>query len=159
MEQDTDTDGWPGRRELDSHADTCCVGRDTVVLELTGETVNVKPFSDEYDAMEGIPVATIATAYENEWGETIILVLNEALYFGEALSHSLWCPNQLRANGLIVEDPPKQFDKESTHSIKILKSKVTLPLRLHGIVYFLPTKKTSQQELEDCERHILTAEA
>ena len=137
--QDPDTDGWEGRSELDSHADTCCGGKDTVVLELTGEKVNVKPFSDEYEAMEGIQVATIATAYDNEWGETIILVMNEALYFGEALSHSLWCPNQLRANGLINEDTPKQFDNESTHSIMIPKSKVTLPP--HAWHCFLPTNK------------------
>jgi hypothetical protein len=106
------------RSELDSHADTCCGGKDTVILKLTGERVNVKPFSENYETMEDIPVASVGRAYATDWGEAIILVIHEAFYFGDALSHSLWCPNQLRAHGLTVQDTPKQFDNESTHSIQ-----------------------------------------
>ena len=123
LDQDSTT-AWQGRSELDSHADTCCGGKDTVILELTGEKVNVKPFSENYTAMEGIPVATVGTAYETNWGEVVILVIHEALYFGDALSHSLWCPNQLRAHGLVVKDTPKQFDKESTHAIYLPDSQL-----------------------------------
>jgi hypothetical protein len=113
-----------GRSELDSHADTCCGGTNTVVIELTGVNVNVKPFSDEYEAMKDIPVATLGTAYDTADGETYILVLHEALYFGDALQQSLWCPNQLRSNGIVVEDVPQQFDKTSSHSIYLPKQNI-----------------------------------
>ena len=34
------------RTALDSHADTSCAGSNMAVLELTGEKVNVTPFSE-----------------------------------------------------------------------------------------------------------------
>ena len=33
-----------GRLELDTHADTCVAGANTVVLDLTGKHVSVTPF-------------------------------------------------------------------------------------------------------------------
>jgi len=39
------------RTALDSHADTCCAGSNMAVLDLTGEKVNVLPFSDTMEAV------------------------------------------------------------------------------------------------------------
>jgi hypothetical protein len=36
-----------GQSKLDSHADMCVAGCNTVVLQLTDTKVNVMPFSDE----------------------------------------------------------------------------------------------------------------
>ena len=36
-----------GRMELDTHADTCVAGANTVVLDLTGKQVSVTPFCEE----------------------------------------------------------------------------------------------------------------
>jgi hypothetical protein len=55
-----------------------------------------------------------------ETGEVIVLVMNEALYFGDRLDHTLICPNQLRSFGIVVDDTPKQFSPTSTHSIEVL---------------------------------------
>jgi hypothetical protein len=44
--------------ELDSHTDTCVAGANTVVMELTDIKVNVSPFSDSYQAIKDIPIAT-----------------------------------------------------------------------------------------------------
>jgi hypothetical protein len=49
--------------------------------------------------------------------------MNQALYYGDRLKHTLLNPNQLRSNGLKVEDVPRQFDKRSTHSIIIPNAK------------------------------------
>jgi hypothetical protein len=35
------------------------------ILELEDEKVNVFPFSDEYNAMQDVPIATVATIWEN----------------------------------------------------------------------------------------------
>lgn len=52
------------RCELDSHADTCVAGSNCVVLEYTGQKVRVSPFSDEYEPMKDVPIASCATAYD-----------------------------------------------------------------------------------------------
>jgi hypothetical protein len=69
------------RMELDTHADTCVAGTNTVVLDLTGKTVSVSPFCDkEYSSMEDIPIATVTTAYDcPTTGRVFVLVINEAL--------------------------------------------------------------------------------
>ncbi len=108
------------RTSLDSHADTSCAGSNTTVLALTGEKVNVFPFSDDLPAIQEVPIASVMTVWENPTnGEAWVLVIHEALYFGEKLAESLLCPNQLRAAGNIVNDAPIQFDASSTHSITI----------------------------------------
>ena len=75
------------RAELDSHADTCCAGKNTVLLEETGREVTVSSFTPEQDAIKGIPIGTVAGAYESEKnGQTYLLIWNETLYFGDRLS-------------------------------------------------------------------------
>jgi hypothetical protein len=82
--------------ELDSHADTCAAGANTLPLWFTDVKVSVSPFIGEYAPLEDVPIASVATAWDSPVdGGTIILVINEALYFGDRMSHSLLCPNQL----------------------------------------------------------------
>jgi hypothetical protein len=85
------------RCELNSHADTVVAGRNMVLLEASGETVQVSPYSPEYQPLSDIPIATCATAYDNpETGEVILLIFGQALYFGDRLATSLLSPNQIR---------------------------------------------------------------
>ena len=108
------------RTSLDSHADTCCGGSNTVALVLTGEKVNVFPFSDNLPAVQEVPIATVLMIWESpKTGELWMLVIHEALYFGNRLKESLLCPNQLRAAGVLVEDAPIQFHSKSTHSLTV----------------------------------------
>jgi hypothetical protein len=78
----------PLRLELDSHADTCCAGSNCSVLYYTGREVSVSHFLDEYTLTKGIPIASVITAHDNPiTGETILLIINEALYFGPRMKH------------------------------------------------------------------------
>jgi hypothetical protein len=82
--------------ELDSHADTCVAGANTTPLWFTDQTVSVSPFIGEYKPLQDIPVASVTTAWDNPAdGSTLLLLINEALYFGDRMLHSLICPNQL----------------------------------------------------------------
>jgi len=127
-------------------------------LQLTDTKVNVTPFSDEYKAIKDIPIATVATAWDDPaGGPTVILVVNEALYFGDRMNHSLLCPNQIRANGLVVNDVPKQFDGTSLHAIMDPKSETKLPLLLSGVISYLETRKPTDEELEECMHIELTS--
>ena len=56
------------RTALDSHADTSCAGSNAVALELTGEKVNVYPFTDDLPAVKEVP---IATALSHDMGKPI----------------------------------------------------------------------------------------
>ena len=78
-----------GRADLDSHADTCCVGATAAVIEYTGKTCDVSPFSKEYSAMQNAPIVKAANAYDDAvTGETFILIMGEALYFGNRMENS-----------------------------------------------------------------------
>jgi hypothetical protein len=75
--------------ELDSHADTCVAGANTRVTGYTDTKVSVSPFSDSYEAIKDVPIAMVATAWDNlATGEVIVLYINEALYFGDKMSHT-----------------------------------------------------------------------
>ena len=49
--------------ELDSHADTIVLGANCVVLSHTGQTCEVMPYSDTYNAITDVPVVTGATLW------------------------------------------------------------------------------------------------
>ena len=61
---DKDGDGVVNRSELDSHADTTVGGANTVILARTNHEVKITPFSQEYEAMEKVPIATIGTVFD-----------------------------------------------------------------------------------------------
>ncbi len=150
-----------GRVELDTHADTCVAGSNTVVLDLTGKVVSVSPFCDsEYQSIEAVPVATVATAYDcPDTGKVYILEINKALYFGDRMNYTLLCPNQLRANGVQVHDCPKQFDASSRHSVYVPSNDLEIPLSMRGVISGFTTRRTTPDELEDLATHVeLTSE-
>ena len=118
------------------------------VLELTGDKVNVFPFSENLPAVQEVPIAMVLTVWESpRTGELWMLVIHEALYFGERLKESLLCPNQIRAAGNLVQDTPKQFDPQSAHLITI-PNIVELPLEMHGVISHLRTRKPTAEEIE-----------
>ena len=122
------------RTELDSHADTCVAGANTIPLWFTDETVSVAPFIGEYSPLKDVPIASVAIAWDSpEDGRTLLLIINEALYFGDRMPHTLLCPNQLHFNGVNVYDTLKAFDPTSPHAI-IIPWQAELPLQLSGVV-------------------------
>jgi hypothetical protein len=99
------------RCELDTHADTCALGPNFIPLSFTGRICDVSPYSSEhYESEKNVPIITCATAYTcQESGQTYILVVNEGLWLGPKMSHSLLNPNQMRYNGITVLDNPFEF--------------------------------------------------
>ncbi len=88
------------------------------------------------------------------------MVLNQALYFPE-LDHSLLNPNQMRLNGVIVDDCPKHLsspDKQSTHSIYFPEQDVRIPLQMGGVISRFVTRLPTNEELEECQWLHLTGD-
>ena len=130
--------------ELDSHADTIVLGTNCVILSHTGQSCEVMPYSDTYDAITNVPVVTVATLWTSPHdGDKFILIFNEALWMGDTLQHKLVNPNQLRAYSTTVQDnpfapSPLTFEPPTGPSI---------PLTTMGTVIYCNTRAPSDHEL------------
>ena len=109
-------------------------------------------FANELQTIEDIPVARVATAYTNEEGKTWILIINEALFFGSRLDHSLINPNQIRHFGVPVCDDP--YDPH--RPLGIDHENAFIPFEKEGACIFFDTYVPSDEQLEEWEHVELT---
>ena len=143
-----------GRLGSDSHADISCAGKHARILEyIHGQTCTVHPFHDSYEPKKDINICNAAFAYDDTSGETIILKMNQCLDFSESMEHSLFCSNQVRSNGIIVDDIPRSIDvRETSKQALIFPShdSYEIPFKFKGPVPFIPVRKPSEEEMEKC---------
>ena len=143
------------RAELDTHADTCGVNNTALILEYTGQVADVAGFSDSIGVLKEVPIVKAALAYDHPTtGDTIVLIINQALHFGDNIQHMLLNPNQIRAHGIEVDDVPKHLTGgKSTHSIFFPEARLRIPLQLHGVIsYFTVRTPTLDEVCMVCER-------
>ena len=146
---------------MDSHADITCVGAHTHIIEhIPGQTCVVHPFDDSYEPMKNVRVCSAAFAYDKSDGETIILRINQCLDYSEAMNHSLLCTNQVRSNGIIVDDTPQMIDvlSKSQQAIIISNHDLSITIKTKGPVPFIPVHRPTENELKYCECINLTSE-
>ena len=147
------------RSELDSHADSFVGGSNTIRLGPVQKLVTVSAFAPGYGAKD-YGICTLGTVWTDPHsGEDYLLVIHQGIYLGDELKHSLVNPNQLRANGVQVDDCPSQFDPKSTHSIIINDPEITIPLKLHGIISYFHSRRPTEAEVHDLPRITLTGTA
>jgi len=121
--------------------------------------VTVSAFDPSYGSKE-FPSATVGTVWTDpNNGESYLLVIHNAIYIGDSLSHTLLNPNQMRCNGVRVDDCPPQFDSRSLHAIVVSDPKVTIPMELSGVISYFLSRKPTLQDLEQLERITLTGTA
>ena len=144
-----------GQVEMDSHADTCVLGKNFIILHLTGRECDVHPYTDSYEGIKGVQIVTGATSWTcQDTGETFILVIHEALWMPDSLEHSLVNPNQLRAFGTMIQDNP--FG--GPMSLEDPEETVIVPLKLDGTNIGFTTRTPSQKELDECQHLHLTSQ-
>ena len=74
-------------------------------MDFTGKEFDIVPYTDTYDTIKAVPIVQAATECNNtETGDTTILIINEEIWMGETMDHTLVKPNQLRAYGMTVQD-------------------------------------------------------
>jgi hypothetical protein len=123
--------------ELNSHADTSCIGRGFHIISYTDEVCNITPYHPKYKTMGNVLVVQAGAAFGHpDTGTTYILVNNQGLYFGDALPQILLNPNQVQANGIAVDEVFHQFG--GTHSIALPQMNLHLPLQVKGVLSCLP---------------------
>ena len=72
-----------------------------IILKYTNRTADVYAYDTSYAPLEGVPIVSGATAFDDTTtGLTYILIINEGLYYGSKLDHSLINPNQVRHYGI-----------------------------------------------------------
>ena len=98
--------------ETDTHADTCVAGANMLALEATGEVCEVQGYTSELGTIKDVPIVRAATTWQDkQTGETIVLIFNQILWYGNRLPISLINPNQLRHNGYRVCDDITDGDR------------------------------------------------
>jgi len=147
--------GVNGRIECDSHADTSCAGKNCVVLSYTNQVIDVFGFHDSLGALKAIPIASVATLATDTNGNEVILVIHEALYFGDKMQHTLLSVNQARAYDVSIWDNPC----DPNHSLSIEASGTTVEMRIEGIVVYADTRSPTADELKTLPHVELTSSA
>ena len=133
-------------KDLDSHADTIFCVSNCVIMYFTGKEYDVATYTEAYKIKKAVPIFHADTEYENtETGETTTLILNEAIWMGEIMYHTLVNPNQLRAYEMTVQD--KHFSEapifvamEDHDFMLVLSSKGNIL----GVTTITPTDKELQ---------------
>ena len=145
--------GTVAENEMDSNADTTCLGPNFIILSNTQQIAQVYAYDPSLPPTE-VPIVSGATAYDcEETNTTYILVVHEALYYGTKLDHSLWNPNQVRSHGIPLLDNP--FDPDRPLGIKL--SDVFIPLRTKGTKLLFKTRAPTAHELENCKHIYVTS--
>ena len=92
--------------------------RNIVVLEYTTRTAYVYAYDKGIAPLNDVPIVSGAIEWvDPDSGQNYIIVINEALYYGTKLDHSLINPNQIRAYGVPFWDNP--YDKEIGLNIEV----------------------------------------
>jgi len=136
--------------EIDTHADTCYFGSNSLVVEYTGKHVDVTPFPQNLGKLNQVLITSRAVAYDDPVTmQTYTMVFHQALYMADRISHSLINPMQLRMAGHKYFECPKHLcanPTEQDHSIQC--HDLSLQLALDGVISYFDTRKPSFQEYE-----------
>ena len=147
--------GVHGRLECDSHADTTCAGKNCVVLSYTNHVIDVYGFHESLGTMPSVPIATVATVAIDSKGNEVVLVIHEALFFGDMMNHSLLCVNQAWSYGVPVWDNPC----DPYHKLGIEADGTNVEMQADGIVIFVDTRSPTLEELKTLPQIELTSSA
>ena len=151
------------RAEIDSRADTVCAGATFRLIEETNQYCCVSGFHADMAPMQDVPVATVATAYDDPISQqTYVLIFHEALYFGDSMEHSLISPMQLRHNGVKVDQTPRQYDSTSSHGIMFPQDEeldLFIPFHLHGCISYFSTRLPTDVEMQRSQYVYMTEDA
>ena len=71
------------------------------------------PYDSSYDTMYDVPIVIGAsTCTDRNTGRLFLIVINEALYYGKKLGHSLINPNKFQSYGTMVWDNTFDSNRE-----------------------------------------------
>ena len=141
------------RCELDSHANMVVIGGNAAVVNKTGLTAQVSPFTPDYEALTEVPIVDAVITYDCPYTDkSVMMVFRNALHV-PAMEHHLVPPFILREAGIVVNEAPKiQVENPSIddHSIYFPNDSSRIPLSLWGIFSYFPCRCPTNLELNEC---------
>jgi hypothetical protein len=159
-----DSAGEDTRTELDSHANMCVFGRDSFIFEWSGKKCTVNPFAESVGQAKDVPICDIAVAYDCPLSfKTYILIARNALYIPD-MEHNLIPPFIMRLAGNTVNECPKYQCTDPTEDDHCIifnddETDLRIPLQLNGVFSFFHTRKPTDDELQGCEKVMMTPDA
>ena len=142
------------------------VGKNALIIQDFNRPVDVTGYDPTLGVKRSLRTVSAALAYDDPSdGHTVILVIHQAIHV-PTMSHNLITPMQLRMNDVQVREIPRFLTDHSdadSHSILIPDpdggNPYKIPLSLHGIVSFFPTRRPTPQEFgSSSDRYELTYE-
>ena len=137
-----------------------------MVIQDHGRLVNVTGYNPSQGVQENCRIVSAAVAYDDpKSGNVSLLIIHQAIEISE-LKQNLLSTMQLRLNDVEVSEVPKFLtDKpdDRTHAITLTSQDeamdtLTIPLSLHGVTSYFPTRKPTMAEMRDCTSYDLTYE-
>jgi hypothetical protein len=144
--------------ELDSHADTCVLGRDALIILDHQRPVTVVGYDESLGTKTYATVSGVVAYDDPQTGRTLHLIIHQAIHIPH-LDHHLLCPMQCRVNDVIVNDLQKFLASEPTDQTHALTIKdpdnplqpVILPLMLRGVTSLLYVRPVTINEFNSLD--------
>ena len=93
--------------DMDSHADTCVVGKNALIVHKLDKQVNVTGFDPSQGKVKNLDLVSAALAYDcPTTGEATILMVHQAVHV-PTMENNLLCPMQMRMNDIQLNECPK----------------------------------------------------
>ncbi len=153
--------------ELDSHANTCVLGHDAMIMLDYNRPVSIVGYDESLVSKTYQTVSGVVAYDDPQTGRTLHLIINQAIHIPH-LDHHLLCPMQWRVNGVIVNNLPKFLATDPTdqmHASTLTDpdnplQPVIHPLILRGVTLVLNVRSTTIDEFNshDYLRLHLTSE-
>jgi hypothetical protein len=152
-------DADEGQAELDNHADTTVLGSNTALIIHDFERpVRVHGYDSTVAQRDDCKTVSGVVAYDHPDGTVYYLVFHQAILIPQ-MTVSLISSMQLRDNDIMVNDEPKHMVLNPTndhHCIMVNEAAgrsttLCIPLLLHGITSYFPTRKPTREEYEQSD--------
>jgi hypothetical protein len=133
--------------ELDSHADTCVLGRHVLTILDYDRPVSVVGYDESLGSHTYKTVSGVIAYTDPKTGRTLHLVINQAIHIPH-LDHHLLCPMQCHVNDVTVDKMPKFLAPQSTdqtHALTLTDldnplQTISLPFMIRGVTSFLDVR-------------------
>ena len=97
----------------------------------------------------------VVTVVVDSMGKEVVLVIHEALFFGDLMHHSLLSVNQVRSHDVPLCDNPC----DPYHKLSIEAENSIIEMHAEGIVIFADTRSPTVEELESLPHFEITSSA
>ncbi len=142
--------------ELDSHANTCVLGCDALIILDYQQPVSIVGYDKSLRSKTYQTVSGVVAYDDPQTGRTLHLIINQAIHIPH-LDHHLLCSIQCHVNDVTVNDLPKFLAANPTDQAHALITNdsdnpyqpVILPLTLRGVTLLLNIRTKTIKTIHD----------